>query len=127
EEVLLRCGARTGERLASVTPTKAAMQVPDDVRRDHVHKTASGRSWRISARSFFQTRADGVDALASVVSDSAAELGAATTAVDLYSAVGVFAGVLAASGWSVTAVEGSRRAVGDAKVNLGDLAVNVVR
>jgi 23S rRNA (uracil1939-C5)-methyltransferase len=51
----------------------------------------------------------------------------ATVAVDLYSGVGVFAGVLAARGWSVTAVEGSARAVRDAKANLAGLGVRVVR
>ena len=127
DEVLLRCGARTGERLASATPRTASMTVPDDVRSDHLHEFAAGRSWRISADSFFQTRADGVDALAAVVSSAAAELGDAGTAVDLYSGVGVFAGVLAVSGWSVTAVESSRHAVDDARVNLDGLDVDVVR
>jgi 23S rRNA (uracil1939-C5)-methyltransferase len=127
DEVLLRCGARTGQRLASVTPHTASMTVPDDVRSDHVHEVAAGRSWRISAESFFQTRADGVDALVAVVSAAAGELGDVTTAVDLYSGVGVFAGALAESGWSVTAVESSRSAVGDARVNLAGLDVDVVR
>jgi 23S rRNA (uracil1939-C5)-methyltransferase len=127
DEVLLRCGVRTGDRLASVTPRAASMTVPDDVRSDHVHEIAANRPWRISAESFFQTRADGVDALASVVSRAAAELGEASAAVDLYSGVGVFAGVLAVNGWSVTAVESSRSAVGDARVNLDGLEVKVVR
>ena len=42
DEVLLRCGARTGERLAAVTPGRASMTVPDDVRSDHVHELAAG-------------------------------------------------------------------------------------
>jgi tRNA/tmRNA/rRNA uracil-C5-methylase (TrmA/RlmC/RlmD family) len=103
------------------------MTVPDDVRSDHVHEVAAGRSWQISAESFFQTRADGVDALVAVVGAAAGELGDVTTAVDLYSGVGVFAGALAESGWSVTAVESSRSAVGDARVNLAGLDVDVVR
>jgi 23S rRNA (uracil1939-C5)-methyltransferase len=127
DEVLLRCGARTGERLAAVTPQKGAMTVPSDVRSDHVHELAAGRSWRISARSFFQTRADGVDALADLVAASADELGPPSTAIDLYSGVGVFAGVLAARGWSVTAIENARSAVGDARANLRGLDVRVVR
>src|SRR5205085_2488137 len=74
KEVLLRCGARTGERMAAVTPATASMTVPGDVRSDHVHEVAAGRTWRISAASFFQTRPDGVDALAEVVRRAAAEL-----------------------------------------------------
>lgn len=125
-EVLLRCGARTGERLAAVTPKSAGMKVPDDVRSDHVHELAAGRSWRISADSFFQTRADGVDALADLVTGAADALGSTSTAIDLYSGVGVFAGVLAARGWSVTAIDGARSAARDARFNLRGLGVDVV-
>ena len=103
------------------------MTVPDDVRSDHVHELAAGRSWRISAGSFFQTRADGVDALADLVTGAADALGPAGTAIDLFSGVGVFAGVLAARGWAVTAVESARSAVADARANLRGLDVRVVR
>jgi 23S rRNA (uracil1939-C5)-methyltransferase len=118
DEVLLRCGSRTGERLAAPSPTDADVVVPGDVRRDFVHEEAAGRQWRISAASFFQSRADGVDELARLVGEAADAMGAPTTAIDLYSGVGVFAGVLAARGWSVTAVESAKSAVGDALVNL---------
>jgi 23S rRNA (uracil1939-C5)-methyltransferase len=126
-EVLLRCGERTSERLVSTRPARVKIRVPDDVQRDHLHEFAAGRLWRISARSFFQTRADGVDALAALVGGAADELGTASTAIDLYSGVGVFAGVLADRGWSVTAVEGVSSAVDDARVNLLDVDVAVVR
>ena len=127
DEVLLRCGARTGERLAAPSPDTKTMTVPADVRTDHVHELAAGRTWRVSASSFFQTRADGVDALADLVAQAAGELGSPTTAIDLYAGVGVFAGVLATRGWSVTAVETARSAVADARVNLRGLDVKVVR
>lgn len=127
EEVLLRCGARTGERLVATTPPGLAVQVPGDVRSDHLHELAAGRRWRISAGSFFQTRPDGVDALAGLVSSAAAEMGEATTAVDLFAGVGVFAGVLGERGWSVIGVESSPSAVADARVNLEDLDAGVVR
>jgi len=52
---------------------------------------------------------------------------APSTALDLYSGVGLFAGVLAERGWSVTAVEGSSSSVADAEFNLRDLKVTVVR
>jgi 23S rRNA (uracil1939-C5)-methyltransferase len=41
--------------------------------------------------------------------------------------VGLFAGVLAEAGWAVTAVEGTRSAVEDARANLAGLPVDVVR
>jgi 23S rRNA (uracil1939-C5)-methyltransferase len=127
KKVLLRCGARTGERLAATTPSRLDLRLPDDVHTAHIHEMAAGRSWRISARSFFQTRPDGADALAELVSAAADAMGAPSTAIDLYSGVGVFAGVLADRGWSVTAVEGSHSAVEDATVNLGDTDATVVR
>lgn len=125
-EVLLRCGTRTGARLALPTPTRRGVVVPEGVRRDHIHEYAAGQMWKISAASFFQSRADGVDALAALVGDAADDLGAATTALDLYSGVGVFAGVLAARGWSVTAVESAPSAVKDARRNLRAFDVTVV-
>jgi tRNA/tmRNA/rRNA uracil-C5-methylase (TrmA/RlmC/RlmD family) len=127
KEVLLRCGARTGERMAAMTPSKLKPNLPDDVLSDHFHEHAAGRPWRISPRSFFQSRPDGADALAHLVEVAADELGSCSTAIDLYSGVGLFAGVLASKGWSVTAVEGSYNAAQDAQVNLRGLPVEVVR
>ncbi len=127
EEVLLRCGARTNERLVAPRPARVKIRVPGDVRTDHLHEIAGGRLWRVSAKSFFQTRADGADALAGLVAAAAEEIGTPSTAIDLYSGVGLFAGVLADRGWSVTAVEGASSAVHDARVNLRDLGVAVVR
>ncbi len=125
-EVLLRCGARTGERMALVTPRTAAMTVPDDVRAGDIHELAAGRSWRVSAASFFQTRADGVDALAALVRAAARDAGPAGRALDCYSGVGVFAGVLAEEGWSVVAIEHAGSASADARANLRGFAVDVV-
>jgi 23S rRNA (uracil1939-C5)-methyltransferase len=134
--VLLRCGARTGERLAAPDPGTARIDVPPDVRGDHFHEEAAGRRWRVSAGSFFQSRPDGADALADLIGQAAAECQAAAppgavprppSAVDAYSGVGLFAGRLAQAGWTVTAVEGSRSAVSDARINLADLPVSVVK
>jgi len=126
KEVVLRCGSRTGERLAAPTPRRRGIVVPDDVHSKYMHEEAAGRRWRISAASFFQTRADGVDELARLAGDAADEMGAATVALDLYSGVGVFAGVLADRGWSVTAVESSTSAVKDARMNLRACGAEVV-
>ena len=127
EEVLLRCGERTGERMAAPTPAHMDIDVPAGVRRDHVHEVAAGRTWRISAGSFFQTRADGVDALAALVGEAAGSPRHGDAALDLYSGVGLFAGVLAGAGWSVTAVESAPSALRDARANLKGTTVAVVR
>lgn len=126
-EVTLRCGARTGERLAAPHPTDARIDVPADVRRDHIHEEVAGRRWRVSAQSFFQARPDGADALVELVRAAAGDMASTGTALDLYSGVGLFAGALAGDGWSVTAVEGSSAAVADARVNLAADAVDTVR
>jgi len=125
-EVLLRCGSRTGDRLAVPTPKRVRVAVPDGVRNDFIHEDAAGQRWRISAASFFQSRADGADALAKIVGDAADELGITGTALDLYSGVGLFAGVLCRRGWSVCAVESSNSAVDDARTNLRSFDATVV-
>jgi 23S rRNA (uracil1939-C5)-methyltransferase len=124
-EVLLRCGARTGERMAAPLPADAEIRVPDDVRRDRIHEEAAGRTWRISADSFAQASPEAMDALVDLVLDAAGEV-PIRRAVDLYSGVGLFAGALADRGWSVTAIEGAPSAVADARHNLRDLEVDVI-
>ena len=83
----------------------------------------AGRRWRISAESFFQGRPDGAEALVeSVVAGLGDIVAAGATVVDLYSGVGLFAGVLGErTGGRVVAVESSRAAVADARINLADL------
>jgi 23S rRNA (uracil1939-C5)-methyltransferase len=124
-EVTLRCGARTGERLVRARPHPAGLDLPPDVSTRHFHEEAAGRIWRISADSFFQSRPDGADALASLVSSAAGD-GGGRRAVDLYSGVGLFAGVLAERGWRVEAVEGTASSVADARENLEGLDVEVL-
>lgn len=128
--VVLRCGARTGERLAAPSPADAELDLPGDVLRHHFHEEAAGRRWKVSAGSFFQSRPDGADVLSGLVADAAAELAGRTgkrRAVDAYAGVGLFAGVLAERGWAVVAVEGSGRSAGDARTNLAGMEVDVVR
>ncbi|MGC8513006.1 MAG: class I SAM-dependent RNA methyltransferase [Acidimicrobiales bacterium] len=126
-EVVLRSGARTAERMAAPTPQPRLSSLPPGISATHIHERAGGRLWRVSAGSFFQTRPDGVDTLASMVNELAGELRTPGRAVDLYSGVGVFAGVLAQTGWQVAAVEWSRSSVRDAQRNLAGLTAKVVR
>ena len=136
KEAEIRCGARTGERLVIAFPTTRYLELPDDVvtigaddleagRTAMVAEQAAGRRWRISATSFFQTRADGADALAQLVAESVPDT--AETVVDLYSGVGLFAGTIARPGRTVIAVEGNPAAVRDAKHNLAPDNVKVER
>jgi len=141
-EVTVRVGAATGERLVVVDPFAQDVVVPDDVavigadelragRRSWIHEEVLGRRWRISARSFFQTRPDGAAALADAVTRAAGDALRGARVVDAYSGVGLLsAAVLGAEGApaaSVVAVERSASSATDAKVNLSDLHARVVR
>ena len=121
DEVTVRCGARTGERLVLPEPADADVDVPDDVRFDHVHEEVAGHRFRISARSFFQVRPDGADALVAAVRDAAA--GASDgPMVDAYGGVGLFAATVAGDR-PVTVIEWSASSVADARVNVPDAHV----
>jgi 23S rRNA (uracil1939-C5)-methyltransferase len=147
-EVTLRVGAATGERLAVVAPTVGDVRLPDDVmvvgaddlaagRRAWIHEEVAERRWRVSAGSFFQTRPDGAEALVAAVRSAVDAGGALTpvpegrgvTVLDAYCGVGLFAGALldGRDGWRSVAVERSRGSVADARHNLADLPVRVVR
>ncbi|HEY8524354.1 MAG TPA: hypothetical protein VIL48_05290 [Acidimicrobiales bacterium] len=92
-------------------------------RRAWFHEEVAGRWLRISARSFFQPRPDGAEALVAAVAAAVGEPGPASRGggrphlVDLYGGVGLFA-VTADPGWRVTVVEASASAVADARINL---------
>jgi len=148
-EVTIRVGAATGECLVVVTPSAQGVVVPDDGagrpggssslavvgtdelsagHRAWIHEDVVGRRWRISALSFFQTRPDGAAALAEAVVRAAGADLAGARVVDAYSGVGLLAGSLFSLGASLAggvpaslvAVERSRSAVADARVNLAE-------
>ena len=136
-EVVLRAGARTGERLVVVHGDTDDVRVPADVRvataaglaagqRAWFHEEAAGRRWRISARSFFQARPDGADELVAHVGRALDGADPAAGLLDLYGGVGLFAGALGDKG-RVTLVEQSASSLADARVNLADLDAKVVR
>jgi 23S rRNA (uracil1939-C5)-methyltransferase len=136
-EVTLRAGARTGERLVIVDGDPGSVEVPDDVRvvssaelrsgrRAWFHEEVAGHRWRISARSFFQARPDGADALVEAARAAASGLPEGASVVDLYGGVGLFARTLS-SGGPVTLVEASASSVADARVNLRGLDARVLK
>ncbi|MGQ0830238.1 MAG: class I SAM-dependent RNA methyltransferase [Microthrixaceae bacterium] len=136
-EVILRAGARTGERLAIVA-SPDRVEVPEGVRvvtavslaggsRAWFHEEVAGRRWRISARSFFQARPDGAEALVACVADALdGAVGPDAHLVDLYAGVGLFAGALPAVA-EVTVVESGASSVADARVNLADRQVRILK
>ena len=137
-EVTVRVGARTGERLVVVGPTAAGVRVPAGVtvvgvdelaagRRAWFHEEVAGRTWRVSAASFFQASPEGAEAL---VGEVGAVIGRwapdAERLVDLCCGVGLFAGTVGAER-STIAVERSASSVADARHNLADDRARVVK
>lgn len=135
-EVIIRVGARTGDRLVVVSPTVGDAVVAPDVTLVGADELAAGRSvWihegvarrrvRISAGSFFQARPDGAEALIRAVGRALAPFSPATDRlVDLYGGVGLFSVGLGAR--RSVLVERSASSVADARVNLAELGGEVV-
>ncbi|MEZ5144320.1 MAG: hypothetical protein R2726_17630 [Acidimicrobiales bacterium] len=115
DEVTLRLGVATGERLVLADPAASRVAgLPADVvvvgvdelagpdptaagrrREPAVHEVVAGRRLRVSARSFFQARPDGAVALVEAVTAAGGdELRAASVVVDAYAGVGLFTAVL---------------------------------
>lgn len=127
DEVTLRAGVATGERLVVADPSADGVSVPADVvvvplgePFAHVHEDVADRRWQVSALSFFQPSPDAAEALVAAVGDGADEI------VDAYAGVGLLGGSLLAPGGRLVAVESSPWAAGDAQVNLADLDAVVV-
>ncbi len=113
----LLLGARPARRGGPPARTRPGHDVPALVH------TAAGRGWRVTGAGFWQVHPGAADALAGAVVEGLAPA-AGQSVLDLYSGVGLFAGVLArlvGDEGRVTAVESDRAAVTDARVNLRDL------
>lgn len=131
EEVTIRVGARTGERMVVVAGQVRDLHVPDDVvvvRGEDdaaIHEVIARRRFRISARSFFQARPDGAEALVRAVDRAVGGFDPATDRLaDLYGGVGLFTGALGAR--DAVLVERSPSATADARVNLRELGAEIV-
>jgi 23S rRNA (uracil1939-C5)-methyltransferase len=136
-EVTIRVGNRTGDRLVMVEGSTFGVEVPDDVllvgtdelakgKRAWIHEEAGGRRWRVSARSFFQNRPAGVDALVDEVAEMVATLGTDGPMIDAYSGIGIFAGTVGADR-AVHAIERGKDSIADARVNLDGLDAKIIK
>jgi tRNA/tmRNA/rRNA uracil-C5-methylase (TrmA/RlmC/RlmD family) len=130
-EVVLRVGVSTGERL--VAPDRAARRaiVPAGTsvgRSAAVHEDVAGRRWRISASAFFQPGPIAAGALVESVAAAAGDALPGGTVVDLYAGVGLLGGVVAdrSGAGLLVSVESSRAASRDASANLADLDARVI-
>lgn len=131
-DVTLRCGARTGERLAVLGPSSEGASLPASVRvigqdelaagrRAWIFEEVAGKRLRLSAESFFQASPEGAEVLVSLVA-SAVTGAPEGLLVDAYGGVGLFAAAIA-EGRPVTVLESSAAAAADARVNLPGASV----
>jgi 23S rRNA (uracil1939-C5)-methyltransferase len=131
-EVTMRCGAATGERSVVIDPSSVELKasVPSDVAvgsRAAIHEEIDGVRLRISARSFFQTRADGAAALVTLVRDAVTAGGNHPDSLaDAYAGVGLFAATVAPTA-EVVCIERSAPACADARHNLRERAATIVQ
>jgi len=143
-EITIRVGANSGESLVKVSPSTEGLLLNElqsefgtvvvgenelkAKKRAWYNETVAGRTFRISADSFFQTRSDGAAALIEVVGQMCADAFSRSTGqlLDAYCGVGLFSGALLPEGWTATAAERSRSSVADAKQNLSDLPIKVI-
>ncbi len=142
EEVVIRVGARTGDRLVVVSPRRGAgVRVPDGVtvvgtdqlragKRSWITEQVAGRTWRVSAQAFFQASPEGAEALVAEVQGLVDRWAPDHEhLVDLCAGVGLFAGSITSTraDRTVVAVERNAAAVADARRNLADLPVRIVK
>lgn len=130
-EVTLRHSVATGLIGARWDTSRGDVRgLPDDVVRGSgatMRETVAGRSLQVSLGSFFQSGPAAAELLVEAVGRAAPELRSARVVVDAYAGVGLFGAVLAPLDAAVIAVETSRSAVADARVNLAGRRGDVVR
>lgn len=131
DEVRLRVGVSSNERMAWVIGGKEDVQLPDDVtitrngRKAFVHEDVLGKSFRLSARAFFQSGPEAANLLTKTV---AARVPTETKLIlDAYAGVGVLGGVIAKqTGALLVAIEQDGASINDAKENLTDIDARII-
>jgi 23S rRNA (uracil1939-C5)-methyltransferase len=129
--VSLRVAVSTGQRSAWWTPESvAATGLPADVATGSdavVVERVAGNDLRVSAASFFQSGPQAAELLVRTVRALAGdELDRASTVIDAYGGVGLFAACAVSPDVHVELVEGSPHACNDARHNLAQHSATVV-
>jgi 23S rRNA (uracil1939-C5)-methyltransferase len=118
KEVTLRCGARTGDQLVLTDPHRIHLDLDRSIHvgpKAWITEIVAGRQFRIGAKSFFQARPDGADALVDAVTTAVRDAPAGPM-LDAYGGVGLFAATVGADR-DVTLLEWSKSSVADAPHN----------
>jgi 23S rRNA (uracil1939-C5)-methyltransferase len=132
----LRAAATCGDRMVAAEPTAAEVLAPPGTMvvgpmrlgpgdEGAIYERVAGVRFRVSARSFFQSRIDGAEALVKLVGDIVGPALEAPGSVlaDLYAGVGLFSATVGQRASAVELVEGNEAAVADAEVNLAHAGV----
>ncbi len=124
-ELVLRVGARTGDRLAWWSPaaTKPAHPLPDEVATgEHafVRERVNGVELRVSARAFFQSSPEAAELIAAAVRRAAGDPAEwnGHVVVDAYGGIGALAATATPPELPVVVVESNPAACADAATNL---------
>ena len=131
-QVLIRCGAASGQMLIQPTqPEGVAQELADnglDLHTETMDEILGGEMFRIRPSSFFQTNTAQAEKMAQMVlqgllslHEDAQEQARMLTVVDAYCGVGTFALLLARHVGKVIAIEESASAIKDAQWNLRDV------
>lgn len=121
-EVTLRTSVATGEITARWdTAAGDVLQLPEAVAvgpTARLHEDVAGHRFRVSAASFFQSGPHAAELLVEAVRRAAPELQRASTVLDAYAGVGLFAAAATSPRSTVITVETSKSAVADCRSNL---------
>lgn len=133
-QVLIRCGAATGQVLIQPQPEPGVAQqlagAGLDLRSETMEEKVGGETFRIRPSSFFQTNTAQAEKMARMVLDGLLDgqdcthysAGYPYTVVDAYCGVGTFALLLARHVSKVIAIEESASAIKDAGWNLREVS-----
>ena len=130
-QVLIRCGAATGQMLIQPHPdSNIAQQLAEaelDLHTETIEERLGGELFRIRPSSFFQTNTAQAEKMTAMVLDALVVSGQHSherprTIVDAYCGVGTFALLLARHVDKVIAIEESASAIKDAQWNLREVS-----
>ncbi len=129
-QVLIRCGAATGQVMIQPQPeSNVAQQLLDaglELRGETMEERLAGETFRIRPSSFFQTNSAQAEKMMQMVLDGllrdAPREGSQLTVVDAYCGVGTFSLLLARRVGRVIAIEESASAIKDAQWNLREVS-----
>ncbi len=114
-QLSLRYGVHTGDYL--LQPTFQEMDVPLASGQKHYQEALLGHRFRVSSPSFFQVNTRQAEQMAELVMGEL-RLDGSQTVVDAYAGVATFAVLMADRARRIIAVEESKSAVADARVNV---------